>query len=165
MLATTHSCPDARLFLRSCHAAGFEPRIAFQNDDYSAILGFVAAGVGVALIPDMVSRGSPRRRRDPGAEPGPAVASDPGRAAGRLPVAGGVGDGRGARRGGRGVGRAGRAAGAQRVTQASGSSASWSIAGGSFDLAMSSIVTCSTTRRRLARTAIQTRGSVLAAPA
>ena len=58
MLATTHSCPDARLFLRSCHAAGFEPRIAFQNDDYSAILGFVAAGVGVALIPDMVSRGA-----------------------------------------------------------------------------------------------------------
>ncbi len=58
MLATTTSCPDARLFLRSCHAAGFEPRIAFQNDDYSAILGFVAAGVGLALIPDMVSRGS-----------------------------------------------------------------------------------------------------------
>ena len=36
---------------------GFEPGIAFQNDDYTAILGFVAAGVGVALIPDMVSRG------------------------------------------------------------------------------------------------------------
>jgi DNA-binding transcriptional LysR family regulator len=57
MLATTSSCPDARLFLRACHAAGFEPRIAFQNDDYSAILGFVAAGVGVALVPDMVARG------------------------------------------------------------------------------------------------------------
>ena len=58
MLATTQACPDARLFLRSCHAAGFEPKIAFQNDDYSAILGFVAAGVGVAVIPDMVSRGA-----------------------------------------------------------------------------------------------------------
>jgi DNA-binding transcriptional LysR family regulator len=57
MLATTHTCPDSRLFLRACHAAGFEPQIAFQNDDYSAILGFVAAGVGVALIPDMVARG------------------------------------------------------------------------------------------------------------
>ncbi len=57
MLATTHTCPDSRLFLRACHAAGFEPRIAFQNDDYPAILGFVAAGVGVALIPDMVARG------------------------------------------------------------------------------------------------------------
>ena len=57
MLATTKTCPDSRLFLRACHEAGFEPQIAFQNDDYPAILGFVAAGVGVALIPDMVCRG------------------------------------------------------------------------------------------------------------
>jgi DNA-binding transcriptional LysR family regulator len=57
MLATTRTCPDSRLFLRACHEAGFEPRIAFQNDDYPAILGFVAAGVGVALVPDMVVRG------------------------------------------------------------------------------------------------------------
>lgn len=56
MLATTDTCPDSRLFLRACHAAGFEPQIAFQNDDYPAIIGFVAAGVGVALIPDMVTR-------------------------------------------------------------------------------------------------------------
>jgi DNA-binding transcriptional LysR family regulator len=57
MLATTHTCPDSRLFLRACHAAGFEPQIAFQHDDYPAMLGFVAAGVGVALIPDMATRG------------------------------------------------------------------------------------------------------------
>ena len=57
MLATTNTCPDSRLFLRACHDAGFEPQIAFQNDDYPAIVGFVAAGVGVALIPDMVARG------------------------------------------------------------------------------------------------------------
>lgn len=56
MLATTATCPDSRLFVRACHDAGFEPRVAFQNDDYTAILGFVAAGVGVALIPDMVCR-------------------------------------------------------------------------------------------------------------
>jgi DNA-binding transcriptional LysR family regulator len=56
MLATTNTCPDSRLFLRACHEAGFEPEIAFQNDDYPAIVGFVAAGVGVALIPDMVAR-------------------------------------------------------------------------------------------------------------
>ncbi len=57
MLATTATCPDSRLFLRACHDAGFEPQIAFQNDDYPAILGFVAASVGVALIPDMAARG------------------------------------------------------------------------------------------------------------
>ncbi len=56
MLATGRTCPDSRLFLRACHDAGFEPRVAFQNDDYSAILGFVAAGVGVSMIPDMVTR-------------------------------------------------------------------------------------------------------------
>ncbi|MGH2914571.1 MAG: LysR family transcriptional regulator [Solirubrobacteraceae bacterium] len=56
MLGVGTSCPDSRLFMRACHDAGFEPRIAFENDDYPAILGFVAAGVGVALIPDMMSR-------------------------------------------------------------------------------------------------------------
>jgi DNA-binding transcriptional LysR family regulator len=47
------SCPDTRILLRACAAAGFEPRIAFQSDDYVAIQGFIAAGVGVALIPDL----------------------------------------------------------------------------------------------------------------
>ncbi len=79
MLATTHSCPDSRLFLRACHAAGFEPRIAFQNDDYPAILGFVAAGVGVALIPDMVTRGVREdvvvRALDPAPPPRPILAA------------------------------------------------------------------------------------------
>ncbi len=56
MLATTRNCPDAAMFKRACHAAGFEPIIAFENDDYHAILGFVAAGVGVALIPDLSAR-------------------------------------------------------------------------------------------------------------
>jgi DNA-binding transcriptional LysR family regulator len=44
------------MFKRACHAAGFEPNIAFENDDYHAILGFVAAGIGVALIPDLAAR-------------------------------------------------------------------------------------------------------------
>jgi DNA-binding transcriptional LysR family regulator len=56
MLGTTTVCPDARMFKRACHAAGFEPTIAFENDDYHALLGFVAAGVGVALIPDLAVR-------------------------------------------------------------------------------------------------------------
>lgn len=56
MLGTTHACPDAERFIGACRAAGFEPEIAFYNDDYTAILGFVAAGVGVAPVPDMVAR-------------------------------------------------------------------------------------------------------------
>ncbi len=81
MLATTHSCPDSRLFMRACHAAGFEPRIAFHHDDYPAILGFVAAGVGVALIPDMVARGIRDdvlvRALDPAPPPRPIMAALP----------------------------------------------------------------------------------------
>jgi DNA-binding transcriptional LysR family regulator len=46
-------CPDTRILLRACSAAGFEPRIVFHSDDYLAIQGFVAAGVGVGLIPDL----------------------------------------------------------------------------------------------------------------
>ena len=51
MLGARTTCPDTGVFLRACHTAGFEPRLAFENDDYNAIQGLVAAGVGVALIP------------------------------------------------------------------------------------------------------------------
>jgi DNA-binding transcriptional LysR family regulator len=51
------SCPDSTIFLRACHAAGFEPRVALENDDYMAIQGFIAAGVGVALIPQLALQG------------------------------------------------------------------------------------------------------------
>ena len=58
MLTTTHTCPDADLFQRACLSAGVEPRIAFQYDDYAALLGFVAAGVGISVVPDMIARGA-----------------------------------------------------------------------------------------------------------
>jgi molybdate transport repressor ModE-like protein len=47
------SCPDCSIFLRACQTSNFEPKIAFRSDDYNAIQGFVAAGMGVALIPDL----------------------------------------------------------------------------------------------------------------
>jgi DNA-binding transcriptional LysR family regulator len=56
MLGTDRACPDAGRFIRACHAEGFDPKIAFHNDDYTAVLGFVAAGMGVAPVPDMVAR-------------------------------------------------------------------------------------------------------------
>ncbi|WP_051471776.1 LysR family transcriptional regulator [Patulibacter minatonensis] len=45
--------PDEAIFVRACGRAGFEPQMAFESDDYLAIQGFVAAGVGIALAPDM----------------------------------------------------------------------------------------------------------------
>jgi DNA-binding transcriptional LysR family regulator len=59
MLATKDSCPDAELFFGICAAEGIEPCVGFQYDDYAALLGFVAAGVGISVIPDMIAR-SPR---------------------------------------------------------------------------------------------------------
>jgi DNA-binding transcriptional LysR family regulator len=39
--------------VRCCHAAGVEPRVTFESDDYQTVQGLVAAGVGVALIPEL----------------------------------------------------------------------------------------------------------------
>jgi DNA-binding transcriptional LysR family regulator len=38
---------------RACRAAGFEPRIVAEFDDYAAMQNAVAAGVGVAFAPDL----------------------------------------------------------------------------------------------------------------
>jgi len=50
---TSATSPCARHVVRSCHAAGFEPRVAFESDDYQTVQGLVAGGVGVALIPQL----------------------------------------------------------------------------------------------------------------
>jgi LysR family hydrogen peroxide-inducible transcriptional activator len=39
------------LILDACRRAGFEPRVGFESDDRETILGLVAAGVGVTLLP------------------------------------------------------------------------------------------------------------------
>ncbi len=48
---TSAESPCARHVVRSCLAAGFEPNVTFESDDYETVQGLVAAGVGVALIP------------------------------------------------------------------------------------------------------------------
>lgn len=58
---TSASSPCARHVVRSCLAAGFEPRVSFESDDYETVQGLVAAGVGVALIPQLALA---RRRGD-----------------------------------------------------------------------------------------------------
>ena len=37
----------------ACRSAGFEPRIGFESDDYHVMQGFIAAGLGVTLLPDL----------------------------------------------------------------------------------------------------------------
>jgi DNA-binding transcriptional LysR family regulator len=50
---TTASCPCGLIVADHCRAAGFEPRVAFESDDYLTVQGLIAAGVGVALIPSL----------------------------------------------------------------------------------------------------------------
>src|SRR5919112_4394670 len=47
------TCADSNIVLRACQQAGFEPRVAYTSDDYFAIQGLVASGMGVALIPGL----------------------------------------------------------------------------------------------------------------
>ena len=46
-------CECNRLMAQACMRFGFAPRIAFETDDYAAVQGFVAAGVGVSLIAEL----------------------------------------------------------------------------------------------------------------
>lgn len=48
----THvSC--GRCVLQACREAGFEPHIRHKIDDYPATLNLIAAGAGIALVPDL----------------------------------------------------------------------------------------------------------------
>ncbi|HWX43691.1 MAG TPA: LysR substrate-binding domain-containing protein [Solirubrobacteraceae bacterium] len=61
---TSRSSPCARHVVRCCHTAGFEPKVAFESDDYQTVQGLVAAGVGVALIPELALAPHPTARED-----------------------------------------------------------------------------------------------------
>jgi DNA-binding transcriptional LysR family regulator len=45
------SCGEA--VVKACREAGFEPRIAVESDEYEVLQGYVAAGLGVTLLPDL----------------------------------------------------------------------------------------------------------------
>ena len=49
------SCPSScgEVVIAACRNAGFEPRIGFESDDYNVMQGFIAAGLGVTLLPDL----------------------------------------------------------------------------------------------------------------
>lgn len=40
--------------MQACRDAGFEPHVGFESDDYNVMQGFIAAGLGVTLLPDLV---------------------------------------------------------------------------------------------------------------
>jgi molybdate transport repressor ModE-like protein len=50
-IQATTRCACRRHVQTACSTAGFEPRVAYESDDFQVVQGLVAAGVGVALIP------------------------------------------------------------------------------------------------------------------
>jgi DNA-binding transcriptional LysR family regulator len=56
-IQTSAGSPCARQVVRSCQASGFTPAVSFETDDYATVQGLVAAGVGVALIPQLALAG------------------------------------------------------------------------------------------------------------
>ncbi|WP_043631514.1 LysR family transcriptional regulator [Nonomuraea candida] len=56
--------------LAACRQAGFEPRFAVQGGEMDAVLRFVEAGLGVAVVPSMVLDGRPGLQGIPLAPPG-----------------------------------------------------------------------------------------------
>ncbi|HEV7661923.1 MAG TPA: LysR family transcriptional regulator substrate-binding protein, partial [Chloroflexota bacterium] len=52
--------------LAACRRAGFEPQVALDGGEMDSMLRFVAAGIGVAILPEMVlAEFSPDRRDGP----------------------------------------------------------------------------------------------------
>jgi LysR family hydrogen peroxide-inducible transcriptional activator len=51
MLRDSHCFRD--LSLAACSQAGVTPRIVFESGQFSSLLGMVAAGVGISLVPEM----------------------------------------------------------------------------------------------------------------
>lgn len=49
----------------ACREAGFEPRFSVEGGQMAAVLSFVTAGLGVAVVPRMVLRGRPALRGIP----------------------------------------------------------------------------------------------------
>ena len=39
--------------LAACRSAGFEPQVGFETDDYHVMQGFIVAGLGTTLLPDL----------------------------------------------------------------------------------------------------------------
>lgn len=57
--------------LAACQRAGFHPRFAIEGGEMDAVLSFVEAGLGIAVVPSMVLPGRPKLRGVPFVPPIP----------------------------------------------------------------------------------------------
>jgi len=69
-----HGCGLLLRILEACHRAGFQPNVQQETNDLQMILGFVAAGFGVTLLPESSRMSQPGVVYCPIAPPVPKVA-------------------------------------------------------------------------------------------
>jgi DNA-binding transcriptional LysR family regulator len=50
------TCEDSNIVRRACSRAGFDPLVHYETDDYQALQGLTASGMGVALIPSLAAQ-------------------------------------------------------------------------------------------------------------
>ena len=68
-----HGYDLRELTVAACRAEGFEPEFAVEGGEMDAVLGFVRAGLGVAVVPRMVAeRAGPGPADDAAGQAGPA---------------------------------------------------------------------------------------------
>jgi DNA-binding transcriptional LysR family regulator len=49
------TCADSNIVRRACRDAGFAPQVRLESEDYNALQGMAAAGLGVALVPRLAT--------------------------------------------------------------------------------------------------------------
>lgn len=55
--------PGRRVLIEACRAAGFTPRFVVQAQDHYTAMAFVAAGVGITVLPQLAAIEAPRNVR------------------------------------------------------------------------------------------------------
>jgi len=52
------TCADSNIMRRACRDAGFAPNVRLESEDYNALQGMAAAGLGISIVPRMATIGA-----------------------------------------------------------------------------------------------------------
>jgi DNA-binding transcriptional LysR family regulator len=52
------TCADSNIVRNACRTAGFSPNVRLESEDYNALQGMAAAGLGIALVPRLATVGA-----------------------------------------------------------------------------------------------------------
>ena len=52
------TCADSNIMRHACRDAGFAPNVRLESEDYNALQGMAAAGLGVSIVPRMATIGA-----------------------------------------------------------------------------------------------------------